>query len=289
MGFLINIIEQAGIFGIMAMGVYITYSILDFPDLSVDGSFPLGGAVAAALIVTGVNPWVATIAAIIAGAGAGWMTGFLHVKCKITNLLSGILVMIGLYSINLRVMGKSNVPLLDNATVFTSKVPRVLIIIMIVLIVKVAMDMFFKTKMGFVLKTTGDNPQMVTSLGVDIGKTKIMGLMMANALVALSGAIMVQNQRFADINMGTGTIVMGLASIIIGQSIFKKLSLFKVTTVVLVGSFIYRGVIALALYFRFPTNDIKLATAIIVVIAITINNNDFSFTDFLTKRREKTC
>ncbi len=289
MDFLINIIEQAGIFGIMAMGVYITYSILDFPDLSVDGSFPLGGAVAAALIVNGVNPWLATLVAIIAGAGAGWMTGFLHVKCKITNLLSGILVMIGLYSINLRVMGKSNVPLLDNGTVFTSKLPRVLIIIMVVLIVKIAMDMFFKTKMGFVLKTTGDNPQMVTSLGVDIGKTKIMGLMMANALVALSGAIMVQNQRFADVNMGTGTIVMGLASIIIGQSIFKKLSLFKVTTVVLVGSFIYRGVIALALYFRFPTNDIKLATAIIVVIAITINNNDFSFTDFLTKRREKAC
>lgn len=289
MDFLINIIEQAGIFGIMAVGVYITYSILDFPDLSVDGSFPLGGAVAAAFIVNGVNPWIATIAAIFAGAGAGWMTGFLHVKCKITNLLSGILVMIGLYSINLRVMGKSNVPLLDNNTVFTSRVPRVLIIVMIVLIVKLGMDMFFKTKMGYALKTTGDNPQMVTSLGIDIGKTKVMGLMMANSLVALSGAIMVQNQRFADVNMGTGTIVMGLASIIIGQSIFKKLSLFKATTVVLVGSFIYRGIIALALYFRFPTNDIKLATAIIVVIAITVNNNDFSFKEFLTKRREKTC
>ncbi|HHX61893.1 MAG TPA: ABC transporter permease [Epulopiscium sp.] len=289
MGFLINIIEQAGIFGIMAVGVYITYSILDFPDLSVDGSFPLGGAVAAALIVNGVNPWIATVVAIIAGAGAGWMTGFLHVKCKITNLLSGILVMIGLYSINLRVMGKSNIPLLDNTTIFSSSVPRVLVIVTVVFIVKVAMDLFFKTKMGFVLKTTGDNPQMVTSLGVDIGKTKIMGLMMANALVALSGAIMVQSQRFADINMGTGTIVMGLASIIIGQSIFKKLSLFKVTTIVLIGSFIYRSVIALALYFRFPTNDIKLATAIIVVIAITINNNNFSLKDFGAKRREKAC
>lgn len=289
MDFLINIIEQAGIFGIMAVGVYITYSILDFPDLSVDGSFPLGGAVAAALIVNGVNPWLATITAIIAGAGAGWMTGFLHVKCKITNLLSGILVMIGLYSINLRVMGKSNVPLLDSTTIFSGSVPRVLVIITLVLVVKVAMDLFFKTKMGFVLKTTGDNPQMVTSLGVDIGKTKIMGLMMANALVALSGAVMIQNQRFADVNMGTGTIVMGLASIIIGQSIFKKISMFKVTTVVLIGSFIYRGIIALALYFRFPTNDLKLATAIIVVVAITLNNNEFSFKDFLTKRREKTC
>ena len=289
MDFLINVIEQAGIFGIMAVGVYITYSILDFPDLSVDGSFPLGGAVAAFLIVNGVNPWMATVAAIVAGAGAGWMTGFLHVKCKITNLLSGILVMIGLYSINLRVLGKANVPLLDNGTIFTSNLPRVVIIIMIVLIVKFAMDMFFKTKMGFVLKTTGDNPKMVTSLGVDIGKTKIMGLMMANSLVALSGAIMVQNQRFADVNMGTGTIVMGLASIIIGQSIFKKISMLKVTTVVLVGSLIYRGIIALALYFRFPTNDIKLATAMIVVIAITANNNEFSLKDFMSRRRQKAC
>ncbi len=289
MGFLINIIEQAGIFGIMAVGVYITYSILDFPDLSVDGSFPLGGAVAAALIVNGINPWIATIAALFAGAGAGWMTGFLHVKCKITNLLSGILVMIGLYSINLRVMGKSNVPLLDNKTIFSGVIPKVLVIVFIVLIAKIAMDMFFKTKMGFVLKTTGDNPQMVTSLGVDIGKTKIIGLMMANSLVALSGAIMVQSQRFADIQMGVGTIVMGLASIIIGQSIFKKTSIFKVTSVVLIGSVIYRGVVALALYFRFPPNDLKLITAIIVVIAITANNNEFSFKDIFTRRREREC
>ena len=151
MGFIINIIEQAGIFGIMAVGGYITYSILDFPDLSVDGTFPLGGAVAAALIVNGVNPWIATIAAFIAGAGAGWMTGFLHVKCKITNLLSGILVMIGLYSINLRVMGQANVPLLDNKTIFTTSVPRVLIIVMLVILVKIIMDLFFKTKKGYIV------------------------------------------------------------------------------------------------------------------------------------------
>lgn len=287
MDFIINIIEQAGIFGIMAVGVYITYSILDFPDLSVDGSFPLGGAVAAALIVVGVNPWLATLLAIVAGAGAGWMTGFLHVKCKITNLLSGILVMIGLYSINKRVMGKANIPLLDSTTIFSSEFPKVIIIILIVLIVKVAMDQFFKTKMGYVLKTTGDNPQMVTALGVDIGKTKIMGLMMANSLVALSGAIMVQSQRFADINMGTGTIVMGLASIIIGQSIFKKASALKVTSVVLIGSVIYRGIVALALYFRFPPDDLKLITAIIVVVAIVLNNREISFKDAMIKRRER--
>ena len=289
MDFIVNIIEQAGIFGIMAIGVYITYSILDFPDLSVDGSFPLGGAVAAALIVVGVNPWIATFLALIAGAGAGWMTGFLHVKCKITNLLSGILVMIGLYSINLRVMGQSNVPLLNNKTVFSTGIPKVIIIVVLAIAVKVAIDLFFKTKMGYILKTTGDNPQLVTSLGVDLGKTKIMGLMTANALVALSGAIMVQNQRFADVNMGTGTIVMGLASIIIGQSIFKKVSALKVTTIVLIGSIVYRGSVALALYLRFPPNDLKLITAVIVVVAITINNNDFSFKEFLIKRREKTC
>jgi len=287
--FVINIIEQAGIFGIMAMGVYITYSILDFPDLSVDGSFPLGGAVATALIVIGVNPWIATFAALIAGAGAGWMTGFLHVKCKITNLLSGILVMIGLYSINLRVMGQSNVPLMKNITIFSTQVPKVIIIIVLAIVVKIVMDLFFKTKMGYVLKTTGDNPQLVTSLGVDIGKTKIMGLMTANALVSLSGAIMVQNQRFADVNMGTGTIVMGLASIIIGQSILKKASAFKATTIVLIGSIVYRCSVALALYFKVSTNDLKLITAVIVVIAITVNNHDFSLKEFLTRRREKTC
>ena len=146
--------------------------------------------------------------------------------------------MIGLYSINLRVMGQSNVPLLKNKTIFTTSIPKVVIIIVLAIIVKIALDLFFKTKMGYILKTTGDNPQLVTSLGVDLGKTKIMGLMTANALVALSGAIMVQNQRFADVNMGTGTIVMGLASIIIGQSIFKKITALKVTTVVLVGSIV---------------------------------------------------
>jgi len=287
--FLINIIEQSGIYGIMAMGVYITYTILDFPDLSVDGSFPLGGAVAAALIVIGVNPWIATFAALIAGAGAGWMTGFLHVKCKITNLLSGILVMIGLYSINLRVLGQSNVPLMKNITIFSTKIPKVVIIIGLAIVVKIVMDLFFKTKMGYVLKTTGDNPQLVTSLGVDLGKTKVMGLMTANALVSLAGAIAVQNQRFADVNMGTGTIVMGLASIIIGQSILKKASALKATTIVLIGSIVYRCSVALALYFKVSTNDLKLITAVIVVIAITINNYDFSLKEFFAKRREKTC
>ena len=289
MDFVVNIIEQAGIFGIMAIGVYITYSILDFPDLSVDGSFPLGGAVAAALIVVGVNPWIATFLALLSGAGAGWMTGILHVKCKITNLLSGILVMIGLYSINLRVMGQSNVPLLSNKTIFSTDIPKVVVIIALAALVKIVIDLFFKTKMGYILKTTGDNPQLVTSLGVDLGKTKIMGLMTANALVALSGAIMVQNQRFADVNMGAGTIVMGLASIIIGQSIFKKISALKVTTIVLIGSIVYRGSVAFALYLRFPPNDLKLITAVIVVVAITVNNNDFSLKEFLIKRREKTC
>lgn len=277
MDFLINVIEQAGIFGIMAMGVYITYSILDFPDLSVDGSFPLGGAVAASLIVGGVNPWIATFLALIAGAIAGGMTGFLHVKCKITNLLSGILVMISLYSINLRIMGKSNIPLLNDGNIFQLKLPKVIIIALLALGVKILVDLFFRTKMGYILKATGDNPQLVTSLGVNLGKTKVIGLMAANALVALSGAIMVQYQRFSDINMGTGTIVMGLASIIIGQSIFKKLSILKSTTVVLIGSIVYRCSVAIALRLGFPTNDLKLITAIIVVVAITLNTNEFSF------------
>lgn len=277
MDFLINVIEQAGIFGIMAMGVYITYTILDFPDLSVDGSFPLGGAVAAALIVVRVNPWIATFLALLSGAVAGFITGTLHVKCKITNLLSGILVMIGLYSINLRVMGKSNVPLLDSNNIFEAHLPKIVVISLLAIGIKIVIDLFFKTKMGYILKTTGDNPQLVTSLGADLGTTKIVGLMVANSFVALSGAIMVQYQRFSDVNMGTGTIVMGLASIIIGQSVFKKISAFKATTVVLIGSIIYRCSVAIALRLGSNTADLKLITAVIVVIAITLNNNEFSF------------
>lgn len=274
---IVNSIEQGLIYGILVLGVYITYKILDFPDLSVDGSFPLGGAVAATLIISGVNPFLATLIAIVAGMLAGFVTGFLHVKLKITNLLSGILVMIGLYSINLRVMGKANIPLFNESTVFSSGLPVLLMIAVFAIAMKIIMDLFLKTKLGFLIKATGDNPQLVTSLGMDIGYTKIISLMLANGLVALSGALVAQYQGFADITMGTGRIVMGLASVIIGIAIFKRLSFMAATTMVLIGSILYNFAIGFALLLGLPPTDLKLITSIIVIVALAINNKKGSF------------
>ncbi|KNF09589.1 ABC-type uncharacterized transport system, permease component [Gottschalkia purinilytica] len=270
--FLISTLEQSLIYGIMVLGVYITYKILDFPDLSVDGSFPLGASVTAYCIVGGMNPFLAIILATIAGAIAGIITGVLHVKLRITNLLSGILVMTGLYSVNLRIMGKPNTPLMGAKTIFSYNINSIVIIIIITILAKLLLDLFLSTKSGFVLRATGDNPQLVTSLGVDIGKAKIMGTMISNALVALAGSILAQHQGFGDAGMGTGIVVMGLASIIIGQSIFKRLTFFKATTAVLFGSIIFRLATAFALEKSSSPTDLKLMTAVVVIIFLGINN-----------------
>lgn len=287
--FLLGIFEQGIIFAIAALGVYITYSILDFPDLSVDGSFPLGAAVSAALIVKGYNPWVSIVVALMAGALAGFFTGLLHVKLKITNLLSGILVMFALYSINLRIMGKSNVPLFKERVIFSNSIEPIYVLIALLIIVKIVMDLFFKTKLGYILKATGDNATVVTSLGLDTGKIKILGLMISNGLVALSGAIMVQYQRFADISMGNGTIIIALASIILGQSIIRNSKLIKATTIVTIGSILYKLSIALALKLGLPPTDLKLVTATIVVLTIMLNSKKFSisFKKFAAKGGER--
>lgn len=282
MSFWINILEQGFIFGIMVLGVYITYRILDFPDLSVDGSFPLGAAVTASLLVLGMNPFIATTIAFGSGMIAGAITGFLHVKFKISNLLSGILVMIGLYSINLRVMGKANVPLFNQKTIFSIDLEPLLIIIFFALCAKFILDVFLKTKFGFLLKATGDNPQLVTSLGIDIGVTKIVALMISNGLVALSGSLQAQYLRFSDVGMGTGIIVMGLASIIFGEAILKRVSLILPTTMVLVGAILYRMSTAFALKLGFPATDLRLITAIIVTVALAINQSKNPF-----KRKQK--
>lgn len=273
---LLNILEQGLIFGIMALGIYITYEILDFPDLSVDGTFALGAALSAVSLINGFNPFISLLLAMVGGAVAGGITGILNVKLKITNILSGILVMIGLYSINLRIMGKANLPLFNQNTIFKSSINPVIILGVLCVITKVALDLFFKTKMGFILKGSGDNSQMVTSLGVDVGKVKILGLMLSNAIVALSGGIMAQYQKFSDVSMGTGTIVIGLASLIIGKSIFKKVK-FNVTTVAILGSILYKLSIAVALKLGFPPTDLKLITCVIVVLALTLNKNSISF------------
>lgn len=287
MTFFIGTLEQGLIFAIGALGVYITYTILDFPDLSVDGTFSLGAAITAALILKGMNPLLSLALAFIGGAVGGLATGILHVKFNITNLLSGILVMIGLHSINLRIMGQANLPMFNKANIFSASLSKVVIIALIVLIVKVVMDLLFKTKFGFILKATGDNDTLVTSLGVNKGTMKIAGLMLSNGLVALSGAVMAQHQNFSDITMGTGFIVVALASIILGQSVFKKSKLLKGTTIVIIGAFFYKLSVSIALSLGFPATDLKLITSLIVVVAIVMNNdnmlNKFKFS--LVKRK----
>jgi len=275
MDLLINILEQGLIFSIVAIGVYITYRILDFPDLSVDGTFPLGAAVAAICLIQGINPFAASAAAFAAGCLGGAITGLLHVKLKINNLLSGILVMIGLYSINLRVMTKSNIPLFGETTVFSGSITPLITIVISSFVVKMALDFFLKTKLGFILKATGNNEQLVTMLGVNKDNMKVLGLIIANGLVALSGGLMAQYQGFSDVGMGTGIVVTGLAAVTIGDALFKKASFIKPTTMVVLGAIIYKAAIAVALEMGLPATDLKLITAIIVVIALSFNNKNF--------------
>ena len=273
---ILNALEQGLLFALVAMGVYITYKILDFPDLSVDGTFPLGASISAAMLVHGINPWVTILVATLGGACAGAITGFLHVKLKISNLMSGILVMMGLYSINLRIMGKSNIPLFNTNYIFENPaINSIFIILAIVILVKIILDLFLKTKTGFLLVAVGDNEQVVSSLGVNKNIVKVLGLSISNALVALSGALTAQNQGFSDITMGTGIVVMGLAAVIIGTSIFGKLSMIKVTTLSIFGAIIYKLVVAIALWMKLNPNDLKILTAILVAIALASNGDVF--------------
>ena len=278
MDVVINALEQGLLFALVAMGVYITYKILDFPDLSVDGTFPLGASISAALLINGVNPWISILIATIGGAIAGSITGFLHVKLKISNLMSGILVMMGLYSVNLRIMGKSNIPLFNTNYIFKSTaVNSIFIILAIVVVVKIILDLFLKTKAGFLLTAVGDNEQVVSSLGVNKNLVKVLGLAISNGLVDLAGALTAQHQGFADVTMGTGIVVMGLAAVIIGVSIFGKISFIKATTLSIFGAIIYKLVIAIALWMKLNPNDLKILTAVLVAVALAANNNVFKF------------
>ena len=273
---ILNALEQGLLFSLVAMGVYITYKILDFPDLSVDGTFPLGASISAAMLVHGINPWITILVATLGGACAGAITGFLHVKLKISNLMSGILVMMGLYSVNLRIMGKSNIPLFNTNYIYKNPaINSIFIILAIVILVKVILDLFLKTKTGFLLVAVGDNEQVVSSLGVNKNIIKVLGLSISNALVALSGALTAQNQGFSDVTMGTGIVVMGLAAVIIGTSIFGKLSMIKVTTLSIFGAIIYKLVVAIALWMKLNPNDLKILTAILVAIALAANGDVF--------------
>ncbi|MBQ4900960.1 ABC transporter permease [Paenibacillus sp. Marseille-P2973] len=267
---MLGALESGLLYALMALGVYITFRILDFPDLTVDGSFTTGGAIAAVMISGGSSPWIATLAAVLGGLVAGAVTGLLHTKGKINGLLSGILMMIALYSINMRIMGKPNISLLGENTVFNSIAPLILMPI-IVVIVKVLLDLFLRTDLGLALRATGDNQRMIRSFGTHTDNTIILGLSISNGLVALSGALIAQQSGFADISSGIGMIVIGLASVIIGEAIFGARTVFFATLAAVLGSIVYRVVVALALRIDWlePT-DLKLITAVIVVIALVV-------------------
>ena len=261
-------LEQSFILAIMVIGVYISYKILDFPDMTVDGSFPLGASVSAILIVKGINPFIALCAAMVLGAISGAITGIIHVKLKVTNLLAGIIVMTGLYSVNLRIMGKSNIPLFMTKNIFHGTVSPIVITLIFLIVVKLVVDFLLNTKFGFALKALGDNESLVISLGLDEKRWKIYGLMISNSLVALSGGILAQYQGFADVGMGTGTIITGLASIIIGEAILGKHKLFRGTLMVIIGTIVYKGIISLALRIGMNASDLKLITSVLVVLII---------------------
>ena len=263
-------IEQSLIFAIMVLGVYISFRILNFPDMTVDGTFPLGAAISAKLLTLGVNPYLTLLVALVAGAVAGAVTGLIHVKLKVKDLLAGILVMTALYSVNLRVMGKSNIPLFEEDNTFNTEYSMMITIVVLILISKFLLDYLLKTKFGFALKALGDNENLIVSLGLNEEKYKIYGLMIANAFVAFSGAVLAQYQGFADVGMGTGIIVIGLASIIIGDTLFGKRRKLAGTTIVIIGSILYRGVIAVTLSMGMDASDLKLITSVIVIVILWI-------------------
>jgi len=276
---ILGILEKGLIYGILALGLLITYRILDFPDLTVDSSFPLGAAVSAVLTLNGMPPALTLLCGMLAGALAGLVTGFIHVKCKVRDLLSGIITMTALYSINLRIAGKANVPIFSTDTLFRNEFTRALpswindystliLILLITLAAKLLLDLFLKTKAGYLLRAAGDNASVVTTLAKDQGSVKIVGLMIANALVALAGAVMCQQQRFFDISMGTGTMVIGLASVIIGTNLFKNFSFMKSTTMAIVGSILYKACVSLAISFGLEATDMKLITAVLFLLIL---------------------
>lgn len=269
---MISVVTQSLILAIMAIGVYITFKILDFPDMTADGSYTMGAAISAAALAGGLNPLVGVLLAVVGGALAGMVTGLLHIKVKISNLLSGILTTGMLYSINLRIMGKSNIPLFTFPNLFKGDIPPVVIALIFVLIAKILLDLFLKTGLGYTLKGVGDNEQMIKSLGINIGNIKILGLMISNALISLSGALMAQFQGFADVTMGIGTLVLGIASIIIGLTLFKKIRAVKATTAILIGAFIYQFTIYFALNLGMLSTDLKLISSLVIVAFLAVGN-----------------
>ena len=281
---LISTLTQGFIYAMLSYGVYITYKILDFPDLTVDGSFPLGAAVTAVLLVNGCDPFLALLAAIGVGALAGLVTGLIHVRCQVRDLLASIITMTALFSINLQIAGSNLASPRGADTIFTAPVTlalygglsqmrrKLIVSFLLALIVKLILDLYFKTRSGLLLRAAGNNANVVTAIAKDVGRVKILGLVIANALVALSGAIVAQEQRSFSSTMGTGQMVFGLATVIIGTTLFKKVSFVRGTTAVVVGSIIYKICIQLAINLGLPANLLKLVTAVLFLLILILGN-----------------
>ena len=284
MSIIIGVMEEGLIYAIMALGLYITYKILDFPDLSVDGTFPMGAAVTAMLILKGVHPALTLVLSFAAGLLAGCITGLIHVKLKVRDLLSGIIMMTALYSINLRIAGKANLPIFSKGTIFENTfldaaVPEALdpylvciILFVIVLLCKILLDLFLKTRAGYLLRAVGDNEVLVTSLAKDKGMVKILGLALANGFVALAGCVYCQQKGFFEVSTGTGTMVIGLASVIIGTKLLKRFHGVKATTAVIFGSIVYKACVSLAIALGMAASDLKLITAVLFLIILVASN-----------------
>lgn len=282
----ISTATQGLIYALLSYGIFITYKILDFPDLTVDGSFPLGAAVSAVLLVRGVDPYLTLVVAMAAGALAGLVTGIIHVRLKVRDLLAGIITMTALFSINLQIAGSNLAVDRSFKTIFTGAPAMALfgnmtlmyrkfaVALVLVILFKLILDLFFSTKCGMLLRATGNNATVVTSLAVDQGRMKILGLVIANALVALCGAVVCHEQRSFSSTMGTGQMVFGLATVIIGTTIFKKLSFVKGTTAAVVGSIVYKACIQVAISLGLPANLLKLVTAVLFLVILVIGNSN---------------
>ena len=286
---IISTLTQGFIYALLACGIYITYKILDFPDLSVDGSFPLGAAVTAVLLTHGWDPWLCLLASMLVGAVAGLCTGIIHVRFKVRDLLSGIITMTALFSINLQIAGSNMVVDRGTLTVFTSApvmalfggtsliVRKLIVALLLTIAVKILLDLFFRTRSGMLLRAAGDNATLVTTLAKNTGSMKILGLVIANALVALAGSVVCQEQRAFSATMGTGQMVFGLAAVIIGTTACRRLSFVKGTTAAILGSVIYKICIQVAISLGLPANLMKLATAVLFLVILVLG----------TQRRER--
>jgi putative tryptophan/tyrosine transport system permease protein len=284
MTLIISVFEQGMIYAVMALGMYITYKILDFPDMTVDGSFPLGASLSAVLISQGMNPYLTLLLSFAAGLVAGTITGLIHVKLKVRDILASIIMMTALYSVNLRIAGKANLPIYNCDNIYNNRVmdrifagvlapyKNLIMIAVIVLLVKCVLDWYLKTKSGYLLKAVGDNETLVTSMGIDKGKIKILGLAIANGLVSLSGSMFAQQQRFFDASMGVGTAVIGLASVIIGTALFGQISAFGFSISVILGSILYKGCVAAAIRIGLQSTDLKLVTAVLFLLILVLSS-----------------